>query len=50
MVRTLNVPMNDDHFAYLKQVKERSGQTWEEFLLDAAGLYEATNQDEEDYP
>jgi hypothetical protein len=40
MVRTLNVPMDNDNFSYIQDVKEKSGLAWEEFLLEAASTYE----------
>lgn len=45
MVRTLNVPMDDKNFSYIKQVKERSGLAWEDFLLKVVNVYE-DNEDE----
>jgi len=36
MVRTLNVTLDDSDFEQIKKVKEDSGLTWEEFVIQAA--------------
>lgn len=41
MVRTLNVPMDDKNFENVKEIKERRGLTWEDFLLKAVSVYES---------
>lgn len=47
MVRTLNVPMDDNEFSYIKEVKQRSGLSWEEFLLEAVSAYEVREEEED---
>lgn len=36
MVRTLNVTLDDDDFEQIKRVKENSGLTWGDFILQAS--------------
>ena len=39
MVKTLNVPVDDQDFYRMQEIKNRSGLSWDVFIIKAAEVY-----------